>query len=347
MTGPPEPALLPVEWLLDRTAALCAHDTTTGGEDHGLPALRALLAELDARVETFVVAPGRSNVLATWGSTVRLLFSTHLDTVPPWFGPRQERGLLHARGACDAKGQVVAQLATIRSLLAAGITDLGWLGVVGEETDSVGARSAVALAGRFTACRALIGGEPTENRLATGQRGAQQLQLRVQGVAAHSGTPERGRSAIWPLLEWLERLRALPTAHDAELGDEIWNLGLLRGGEAPNVVPPHAEAQLFVRALPGSDFVARAQALAPPHGTLEVVSATPADHFPRLPGFDRGVVPFGSDVPRLRELVPGRTAALVGPGSITVAHTAEERITAAELQAGQHLLLRLARTLLA
>jgi acetylornithine deacetylase len=149
------------------------------------------------------------------------------------------------------------------------------------------------------------------------------------------------------LLEWLQRLRELPERVHPQLGPEIWNLGLLSGGEAPNVVPGHAEAILFVRAMPDSDFPQRAQALAPDCGVVDQIKHTPADLFPEVPGFARAPVPFGSDAPRVRELVPGRKVALVGPGSIAVAHTAQERIAGSDLVAGVDLLVRLGRALLA
>jgi acetylornithine deacetylase len=340
-------------WMLDRLESLCSQDTTTGREDAGLPALLAVLRELGADVALHRVASGRSNVLATWG-TPELVFSTHVDTVPPFLPPRLHVGGAEAelagRGACDAKGQIVCQLAAIRVLLESGVGGLAWLGVVGEETDSDGAKHAAATLPVFPAARGLINGEPTDGRLATGQRGSLQLALSTRGVAAHSGTPEHGRSAIWPLLDWLARLRELPGRRDAALGDEIWNLGLLHGGEALNVVPAHARAQLFVRTVPGSDFLDRAQALAPPagdgDGVVDVLARSEPDRFPALPGFVSGPVPFGSDAPRLRALVPDRTVVLAGPGSVLLAHSAEERITGAELSAGLDLNLRLAVRLL-
>ena len=342
----PVPAGAPsATWLLERTEALCRADTTTGREDHGLPALRALLRELGATVELQQVAPGRHNVLATWG-TPRVLFTTHLDTVPPFVPPRRQGDLLTGRGTCDAKGQITAQLGAIQALLGAGVDGLAWLGVVGEETDSCGAVAAQELAPRLAQCVGVIDGEPTENKLATGQRGALQLRLATTGTAAHSGTPDLGRSAIWPLLDWLQRLRELPTAVDAELGAELWNLGALAGGGALNVVPAQAEAQLFVRSLPDSTFAQRVRELAPEVGRVEEVSFTPPDRFPRLPGFEHVTVPFGSDAPRLRRLAANGRVALCGPGSIRVAHTLDEHVTGAELVAGCELLVAVARTFL-
>lgn len=328
-------------WLLSRLQDLCAQETTSGREDAGLPALRALLGELGATVLEQPVAPGRTNVLATWGRP-RVLFSTHLDTVPPYLPPRLEEGLLRGRGACDAKGQVVAQLGAIRTLLAEGREGLAWLGVVGEETDSAGASAALGLADRLGDLRALINGEPTELRLATGQRGAQHLCLHCAGRAAHSGSPERGHNATWPLLDWLQRLRELPRPVDPGLGPEVWNLGLLRAGEAPNSVPAAAEALLMVRTVPGSAFAEEVRRLAPAEGSVELRLDEPPDRYPEVPGFDHAPMPFGSDAPTLRALVPDRTVVLAGPGSIAVAHTLDEHLALADLEAGVDLNRRLA-----
>ena len=331
----------PRRWLFDRLEALCAADTTSGQEDAGLPALRGLLGELGAAVLEQPVAPGRTNVLAWWGRP-RVLFSTHLDTVPPYLPPLRKEGVLRGRGSCDAKGQVVAQLAAIRTLLAEGREGLAWLGVVGEETDSAGARAALGLADRLQELRALINGEPTELKLASGQRGALHLCLHCQGRSAHSGSPELGQDAAWPLLDWLQGLRRQPRPVDPELGPEVWNLGLLQAGEALNAVPARAQAELLVRTLPGSTFAEEARRLAPPSGGLEVRLDEPPDRYPSVPGFPMAAMPFGSDAPTLRALVPDRTVVLAGPGSITVAHTLGEHLTLDDLEAGVDLNRRLA-----
>ena len=329
-------------WLTGQFLALCACDSTSGQEDAVLPPLRSLLSELGATVLEQPVAAGRTNVLAMWGRPT-VLFSTHLDTVPPFLPPRLEGEALHGRGACDAKGQIVAQLGAIRTLLAQGRTGLAWLGVVGEETDSAGARAALDLADRLQGLRVLVNGEPTELKLATGQRGVQHLHLRCEGRAAHSGSPERGHNATWPLLDWLQRLRERPMAEDPDLGPEVWNLGLLRAGEALNTVPAAAEADLLARVVPGSGFLAEVRQLAPPEGRVELRLDEPPDRYPSLPGFEAAAMPFGSDAPALRALVPDRTVVLAGPGRIAVAHTLEEHILLSDLEAGVALNLRLAR----
>lgn len=333
-------------WLRRWLEDLCAVDSTSGREDPLLDPLEALLRGLGADVERQPVAPGRTNVLARWGDP-RVLFSTHLDTVPPFLPPRWEGDVLWGRGACDAKGQAVAQLAAVADLVAKGARDLAWLGVVGEETDSAGAQAALSLAPGLPRLRALINGEPTEGRLATGQRGVVHLRLACRGRAAHSGTPERGASAAWPLLDWLQALRGLPRPTDAELGPELWNLGVLRAGEAPNVVPASAEADVLARTLPGSAFVDDVRRLAPGDARVEVLLDEAPDRFPDVPGFPRAPVPFGSDAPRLRALVPDRTVVLAGPGTITVAHSVDEHLRLADLRAGVELNASLAARFLA
>jgi acetylornithine deacetylase len=328
-------------WLSARLLTLCTSDTTSGREDAGLADLRALLQELGATVVEQPVAAGRTNVLALWGRP-RVLFSTHLDTVPPYLPPRLADGVFHGRGTCDAKGQIVAQLGAVKTLLHAGRDGLAWLGVVGEETDSAGAAVALGLADRFRDLRALINGEPTELKLATGQRGVQHLCLHCHGRAAHSGSPELGRNATWPLLDWLQRLREQERPVDPQLGPELWNLGLLQAGEALNSVPAQAEAHLMARVVPGSTFLDEVRRLAPAEGAVELRLDEPADLYPAVPGFDHAPMPFGSDAPALRALVPDRTVVLAGPGSITVAHTLDECLTLPDLEAGVDLNRRLA-----
>lgn len=329
-------------WLVQ----LCRIDSTSGRERALLPALRPILSELGGRVEEQAVAGERCNLLASWGEP-RVLFSTHLDTVPPHIPPVARDGIIHGRGSCDAKGQIVAQLLAIGELLAAGVRDVAWLGVAGEETDAAGAHRALDLAPRFGACRVLINGEPTELSLATGQRGVQHLRLSCRGRAAHSGTPELGRSALWSLLDWLQRLRALPRPVDDDLGPEVWNLGKLEGGEAINVVSTDAVADLLVRTIPGSRFLADVMASKPPEGTVAEVYGEPPVRFRPVAGFPSRTVTFGSDAVTLRHLVPNGAVVLAGPGSIAVAHTDDEHLSLDDLIAGVELNRRLASAFLA
>ena len=340
---PPPPAVPPsapdpaLQWLLE----LCAADSPSGHEAGILPVLLPALRARGAQVEVAELAPGRCNVLATWGEP-RVLFSTHLDTVPPFLPARLEGETVFARGACDAKGQLVAQLMALDRLRAEGRSGFAWLGVAGEETDSLGAERAYEWQDRFRACRALVNGEPTELKLASGQRGVENLLLACTGRAAHGGSPELGHSAILDLLDWLDAMRRLPLGQDPELGPEVWNLGTLEGGSGVNIVPDRAQALLNLRTVPGSGFRRALAALAPAGAELRVLLADPPCGYPAIPGVERAPMPFGSDLPQLRGLIPGGTAVLAGPGSIRVAHTALEQLSLAELRCGIDLNYRLA-----
>ena len=166
--------------------------------------------------------------------------------------------------------------------------------------------------------------------------------LHCRGRAAHSGSPELGQNATWPLLDWLQRLREQPRPEDPLLGPELWNLGLLKAGQALNSVPAEAEAHLLARTVPGSVLLDEIRRLAPPEATVDLRLDEPPDTYPEIPGFPMAAMPFGSDAPALRILVPDRTVVLAGPGSITVAHTLDEHLALAELEAGIDLNRRLA-----
>jgi acetylornithine deacetylase len=328
------------------TLGLCAVDTTTGQEGRLLPLLVDLFQNLGARIQLQPVEGGRSNFLALWGRP-RVLFSTHLDTVPPYIPPRREGDRLWGRGTCDAKGILVTMSEAIRILLKEGHRDIAFLGVVGEETDSLGARLALELQSDLAGLEAVINGEPTDNKLATGQKGSLHLCLRCKGKAAHSGTPEEGINAAFPLMDWISAIRRLELAQDERLGAEVWNLGTLQTGRAINIVPDEGEAYLFARTVPGSRFGEAVAALRPELGDLEVIFERPAQYFPVVEGFASAPVPFGSDAHTLRNLARDHFVAMTGPGSIRVAHTVEEHLDLADALAGAAQYVALAKYVLA
>jgi acetylornithine deacetylase len=334
------------ERIARMTLDLCAIDSTTGLEAQLLPLLLERFQGLGARIQLQPVAGGRSNLLALWGRP-RVLFSTHLDTVPPYLPPRREGNVLWGRGTCDAKGILATMTEAIQALLGDGCRDIAFLGVVGEETDSLGARLALELRESLREVEAVINGEPTGNLLATGQKGSLHLRLRCRGKAAHSGTPEEGVNAAFPLLDWISAIRALPLPTDPRLGPELWNLGTLRAGRAINIVPDEGEAELFARTVPGTSFRREVVRLRPDQGEVDVIFERDPEHFPELEGFPMAPVPFGSDAHTLRHLARDRFIVMTGPGSIRVAHTGEERLDLAEALAGAAQYLALARFLLA
>jgi acetylornithine deacetylase len=299
--------------------ALINIDSTTGHE--GL-AGEWLARELRALGYTVVEQPlerGCSNVIATLDSPVVVL-STHYDCVPPFFPSRLENGRLYGRGACDAKGIVAAQIAAAERLRASGERRVGLLFVAGEERGSDGAVAANAVA---PGSRFLINGEPTDNRLGIATLGVLRVRLEASGRAAHSAVPEQGESAIDKLLDALLLLRSLPLPSDAELGSTYYSVGLIEGGVAPNVISPHASAELLFRTVGPADQVLDAIRPLASLVASEEILRVPEVHLQTVPGFDTAVFAFTTDVPFLdRWGVP----LLFGPGSILVAHTAEEHL---------------------
>lgn len=316
-------------------------DSTTGREQAAGEQLAAKLRDLGWDVRTQPVTEGRCNLLASVGEP-EVTFSTHYDCVPPFFPSRIEGGRLIGRGACDAKGILAAQVGAAENLRAAGETRVGLLFVVGEERGSDGAKAANLLPNQS---RFLINGEPTGLRLGTATRGGLRVRLRAAGRAAHSGYPEFGESATEKLLDCLETLRRAEWPSDPSLGRTHFNIGLLSGGVAPNVIPPAAEAELFFRTVGDAEVVRRRLAdLVGARVALEEMAHVPLMRLHTMPGFETAVFSYATDVPFLSNW--GRPL-LYGPGSIHEAHTDHEHLELAALPAAIEGYARLATQLLA
>ncbi len=315
-------------------------DSTTGQEADCGRWLAAYLRGRGFRVEEQPVEGDRFNVLASL-EPPRVVFSTHFDCVPPFFPSREADGLLHGRGSCDAKGILAAQIGALERLRAQGARDAGGLFVVGEERGSDGACVANAVP---NACRFLINGEPTDSRLGAATRGNLRVKLTASGKAAHSCFPETGESAIEKLLDVLLRLRSITWPEREPLGRTHYTVGLINGGIAPNVIPPHAEAEVMFRTVgPAADVMLLLGPLRETVG-LEVILEVPAVTLETVAGFDTAVFPFTTDVPFLdRWGLP----LLFGPGSIRVAHTDYEHVAITELHAAVDRYVELATNLLA
>lgn len=316
--------------LFSLTRALIDIDSTTGREREIGEILHVHLNKLaagtDGTVERMPVEKDRFNVLAAWGEPIVVL-STHMDTVPPFIPSSEDGEFIRGRGACDAKGILASMLQAVEELLAEGRRGFGVLFVVGEETDSAGAVVANA---QPRGSRFLINGEPTENRLALGSKGMLYLSLEAQGRAAHSAYPELGDSAIDRLLETLSRLRGVSLPSDPVLGETTLNVGTLSGGRAPNVVADQAWAEVTLRTVGETSRLRQDLEAAVTAGVhIAEIRETPAIHLGSLPGFPTTIVKYTTDIPRL---TAWGQPFLLGPGSIHVAHTPDERVSKRELE---------------
>jgi acetylornithine deacetylase len=309
--------------------------------------LDALLRERGFAVErTEVAQPAlsrysgpRYNLYASYGERPEVVFSTHMDTVPPFIPSTEDDLFLYGRGACDAKGIMAAQLAAVERLREAGVA-AALLFVVGEERDSAGAREANL---HPKGSRFLINGEPTDNRLALASKGALRAEVRAHGTMAHSAYPELGDSAVHKLVQALDRLLDLELPHVEGIGSSTLNIGIIEGGRAPNVIADAASAAVLVRLVGPSEETRRAieqavAGLAEVEFTLEI----PFMRMRQVDGLDTMVAAFTTDVPALTNW---GEPLLLGPGSIHVAHTPFEKIAKKELLAAVDLYFDLAQRL--
>src|SRR5712671_714261 len=332
--------------LFELTRALVDIESTTNHEknvgDYLFAHLNALAARFDGCIERIPAEAQRDNIFARWGEPVVTL-STHMDTVPPFFASREDGEFIWGRGSCDAKGIIAAMIAAAEKLLAAGTRNLGLLFVVGEERNSAGARAAAATP---RGSRFLINGAPTKNRLALGSKGALRYEIAAHGKLAHSAYPELGHSAIHTLLDVLHDIRQIPLPQDALLGRSTLNIGTIGGGCAPNVVADHAEAEIMFRTV-GDPADIRAAVSAATAGRAEAreLLHTPAVQLAKFDGLPTTIVAFTTDIPSF-EGTWGQPF-LIGPGSIHVAHTSEERIPKKELSEAVDIYARMATQLLA
>jgi len=321
-------------------AELIAIESPTGGEARVVDYVSRWLVARGWNVTVQEVTPGRGNVWASRsGGGVTL--STHLDTVRPYFGPRLEGGRLRGRGACDAKGIAAAMMIAAQALAESGEERVDLLLVVGEEKGSDGARAANRLP---ATSRFLIDGEPTESKLATGAKGSLRVELRTRGRESHSAYPDLGRSAIEPMLELLPTLRTLDLPKDELLGTTTVNIGTIHGGTEANIIPGECEVELMFR-LVGDVEPLKRQIEGWVDGRAEITwgSHIPVQHCHTIAGFETAPVAYTTDIPLLDRW---GTPLLFGPGSIHVAHTADELIDVDELRAAVGAYERLVRSLL-
>lgn len=275
------------------------------------------------------VTDSRFNLLAAAGGQPRVVLNSHLDTVPPWFGSREDDEFLYGRGACDTKGIVAAMIAAGERLRTRGIDQFAFLFVVGEETDSIGAKSAnvefATLGSEY-----VVVGEPTESTFARASKGALTCTVRFEGIAAHSAYPGRGESAINKMIAAITEINATDWGSHPVLGNTTVNVGVIRGGEKPNIIAAHAECEMIFRLVTTPEEVRQQlEALVSPYGGKITLARGNPPQFMIVPeGQESAVVAFNTDAPWLSAL--GKPL-LYGPGSILDAHGTDERIAKRDL----------------
>jgi len=323
------------------TRELIDIESISGNEAEVGDYLHGFLSELGYRTEKMQVDGARNNIYATLDAKPDLIFSTHMDTVPPFIPSSEDGEKIYGRGSCDAKGIIAAQIAAAETLRKNN-SNIGLLFLVGEERDSQGAKEANLHA---PGSRFLINGEPTENKIGRASKGTLRVRLTAKGRMAHSAYPHLGDSAIEKLVKALYRLLEMSLPENPEIGPTTVNIGLIEGGRAPNVIPDFAQAQLLYR-LVGSteklrkDIQTAVKSLAIAEFALEIpyVKLRTVDGIPEM------IAAFTTDIPALTNW--GQPV-LLGPGSIHVAHTDGEFISKRDLTDAVELYVSVAEKLLA
>jgi acetylornithine deacetylase len=300
------------------------------------------LRELGFVVEKMPVEGTRFNVYAHCGDAPVVVFSTHIDTVPPFIRSAEDSTNIYGRGSCDAKGIIAAMIAAAIRLKEERPA-VGLLFLVGEERDSLGARVANEHPLRPRA-HYLINGEPTENRVGTASKGTLRIEIVARGKMAHSAYPELGESAIENLLDVLEPVRRIHLPQHPEFGSTTLNIGMIEGGRAPNVIPDFAKAQLLYRLIgPPDPIIADLRAAVGSRAEIEAVLHIPFVRLRTFPGLPTFVAAYTTDIPALSNW---GEPILFGPGSIHVAHTDREHIEKKQLLAAVEIYYSMARQLL-
>jgi len=289
--------------------------------------LAALLQEKGYRIIRQPVDDETYNIFALRSDHPRVLLSSHMDTVAPFIPFRRTGDVLFGRGACDAKGQIVAMIHAADRLAASGLTDFGLLFVVGEESTSAGAKKATEMQ---IGSEYIVIGEPTDNKLAIGQKGVLVFHLSATGTGGHSSLPELGESAVHKILGVLHRWLEMDWGAHPLLGKSSVNIGTISGGVGMNVLAPEAKASgIFRVASSLAEIHERINATLPKDVKLSIPSQSEPQHMAALPDFETTVVGFGTDAAYLRPL---GEIVLYGPGSIQVAHRNDEQITIRDLE---------------
>lgn len=282
--------------------------------------------------EMYEVGDGTLNVYIKWG-TPRIIFCTHLDTVPPYIPPTVENlpdgdVKISGRGSCDAKGQIFAMYNACLALEKEGYTDFGLLLVSGEETGSNGAKTVDS---QIPGAEYLVVGEPTDNKMVSACKGTKAFEVMISGVSSHSGYPEYGDSAVVRFVDFMNRLDAVSFPEDPILGSTTYNVGKLVSDNSQNILSDRLTFRLYFRTTFASDRMVTEvmESFRDPHISVKAFGGdTPAEYM-TIDGFETKTVAFGNDAPHINVV---SKKMLCGPGSILVAHTDHEHILLSDIR---------------
>lgn len=312
--------------LFDFTKTLVNIPSVTPEEGEIAGFLSSFLRNLHFDVREQDITGSRKNILAGSGGRPKVILCTHMDTAPGYFPAEEDEEHIYGRGACDAKASMAAMIWAAQKLRDSGLDEIALLMLVGEETDSIGAKKANELR---AGSEFIIVGEPTENKLGAAHKGFLSLRITTKGKAVHSAYPDQGESAIEKMITILDRIRKAELGEDPILGKSHLNLGTIRGGSAFNVVAGHAVAEISIRTVkPCSKVLEKIEKCVAHEAETEMITQSDPQRLFTLPGYKKAALSFGTDIPHLKNF--GRPL-LLGPGSGRDAHGKAEKVEKEQL----------------
>ena len=308
-----------------------------------------------------------------------LAWNGHLDVVPagdpetwrhPPFGAEIVDGRLIGRGAADMKGPIAGALGAVAAIRRSGVSLGGRLDLhLAADEELAGLHGTKVLLERGDLDQdAAIVGEPTELNLALAERGGAWITATARGRAAHGSTPHLGVSAITSMARFLLRIEeVLPDIEHPLVGRPSVNAALIDGGSAPNVVADRCVVEIDRRVIPGeraadavlAPFEALAVSIRAEHPEVELsfavklwTDAAETTGDSRIADLCRDAVRTETGREPLDSGLTGITDArfyindrgiptvILGPGSLTVAHMANESVEVSELVAAARVYAR-------
>lgn len=368
--------------LQDQFAALIATPSVSCTQPHWDQSNRAVidllaswLAELGFACEIQKVAPGKANLLATFGSGPGgLVLAGHSDTVPfdaaLWHSDPLRLTEVGDRwvglGVCDMKGFFPLVIEALRGLLDQPFRQpLLVLATCDEESSMAGAR-ALAAAGRPLG-RAAVIGEPTGLKPIRLHKGVMMERIDILGQSGHSSDPSLGHSALEAMQDVMGELRLLRAQWQREFNNPQFgvpqptlNFGCIHGGDNPNRICGQCALEFDLRPLPGMDpeqLRAAIRGKLQPLAERHQVRIDYAPLFANVPPFEQSAdselvrvaekltghaaqaVAFGTEAPYLQQL--GCETIVLGPGDIACAHQPGEFLELARIEPTVRLLRQL------
>jgi len=313
--------------MIDFFLNILNFDSTSGSENNLVKYIYENCKHAKSEVEIQETEGGRLNIFFKFGEP-RIIFCSHLDTVPPYIPPlKKDNDIIYGRGSCDAKGQIAYLFEVYKQLIDEGHNNIGMLMVSGEEDGSQGARRANR---DIKNCDYIFVGEPTENKLIKASKGNLLVNATFRGKNCHSGYPQYGDNAIERMFRFFRELESTNFEEDPVLGKTTYNIGRMESNNAQNVVSDFVKCKIFFRTTFKTNDILKKKLneIKDDKTEFEFVYGDEPIYFHTVDGFETNVVSYGTDAPEFRNI---KNKILYGPGSILDAHTENEFVKIKDL----------------